>query len=94
MATKGQRGDGSAYASGMRGDEKPPEHGPLRCVRIERADNGYTVTREFDPKPRKGNKGDSYPYQPPRRPSVFESLQEACDFARAEFEAAGGDKRK
>lgn len=78
---KGQRGDNSAYASGMRGGEKPAA-GRLDTLRIEVAQNGWTLSCSYAPK----KKGGEVAYVAPGKPRVFGDLDELLDAVRAELE--------
>lgn len=68
---------GSAYASGMRGSEKP-KLGGLESITIRPVENGFTVDVY-----RRG-KGKNDLYQPPKT-CVFANAEEACDYVEGEL---------
>lgn len=56
------------------------DHGELRSVRVEAAENGFTVSVEFEPK-KTGKKNEPSSYVPPEQ-YVFESSKDAARFVQ------------
>ena len=67
----------AAYASGMRGSEKP-KLGGLDSITIRPVENGFTV----DVYRRSKKKND--PWQPPKT-CVFPNAEEACEYVETEL---------
>lgn len=64
-----------AYASGMRGTEKPSTlKNGAESIRIEPAVNGYIVNVYWPPK-----KGKGWDYTPPK-PAVFATANEVAEY--------------
>ena len=60
--------------------KKAKSHGDLRPIRIELAENGFTITCDYEPK--KASKGNEpMPHEPPEN-YVFESAESAADYVR------------
>ena len=53
--------------------------GKLRCIRIEVGKNGFSVTEEREPTKKPTSK-DPFPYQPPDKPSFFETEKATVDY--------------
>ncbi len=71
-----------AFASGMRGSEKPKKQ-RLRRIEIEVAKNGVTVQCDYD---RRNSKGEQM--FEPRIPAVFTSRQSLHDLIDEELDKA------
>lgn len=74
---------GIAYASGMRGSEKPKTAG-LESITIRPVENGWTV----DCYRRSKKKND--PWQPPKT-MVFETAEAACEYVESEMKVKDED---
>jgi hypothetical protein len=64
--------------------QKEESRGELRYIRIEAAENGYTVSVEYKPKPKKEGKKSNSPcdhYEPPEN-YVFAALESVADFVK------------
>ena len=72
------------YAERKGNKTKPAKKGPADSVRIERAENGYTVSCSHPPPASKP--GECAPWEPSKN-YVFETLEKATAFANEAFGA-------
>lgn len=72
---------------------KTAEKGKVRSIRIEVAENGFTVTCDRERVKTAGKSSDMYDYMP-AKPAVFETGEGALDYVREELgiKAAKGGK--